>query len=101
MAEQRIKEIGVRKVLGASVFNLWRLLSTDFVALVSIALVIALPLAWYFMHSWLQHYTYRTPIAWWIFAGVGAGAVTITLLTVSYQSVKSALTNPINSLRSE
>ena len=101
MAGQRIREIGVRKVLGASVFNVWRLLATDFVALVSIALVIALPLAWYFMHNWLQHYSYRTPIAWWIFAGVGAGAMMITLLTVSYQSIKAALTNPIDSLRSE
>ncbi len=101
MAEQRIKEIGVRKVLGASVVNLWGLLNKDFVALVGIALAIALPLSWYLMHSWLQHYTYRTEIVWWIPAGAGVGALLITLLTVSYQSVKAALANPVKSLRSE
>ena len=101
MAEQRIKEIGVRKVLGASVVNLWGLLSKDFLLLVLIALVIALPLAGYFMHGWLQHYTYRTGLAWWIFVAAGAGAIGITLLTVSYQSIKAAMTNPVKSLRSE
>ena len=101
MAEQRIKEIGVRKVLGASVVNLWGLLSRDFIVLVVIALVIALPAAWYFMHSWLQHYTYRTGIGWWIFAVVGMGAILVTMLTVSYQSIRAALANPVKSLRSE
>jgi ABC-type antimicrobial peptide transport system permease subunit len=101
MAEQRIKEIGVRKVLGASVVNLWGLLSKDFLVLVLIALVIALPLAGYFMHGWLQHYTYRTGMAWWIFVAAGAGAIGITIVTVSYQSIKAALTNPVKSLRSE
>jgi ABC-type antimicrobial peptide transport system permease subunit len=101
MAEQRIKEIGVRKVLGASVVNLWGLLAKDFVALVLISQVVALPTAGYFMHTWLQHYSYRTDLAWWVFAVTGAGALLITLLTVSYQGIKVALTNPVRSLRSE
>ncbi|MBB6108150.1 ABC-type antimicrobial peptide transport system, permease component [Mucilaginibacter lappiensis] len=101
VAEQRVKEIGVRKVLGASVFGLWRLMSRDFVLLVIIALFIATPVAYYFMHSWLQHYTYRAELSWWVFALTGAGAITITLLTISYQSIKAALANPVKSLRSE
>ena len=101
MAEQRVKEIGVRKVLGASVVDLWALLSKDFLGLVLIALVIALPLAGYFMGHWLEHYPYRTTISWWIFAAAGAGAIGITVLTVSYQSIKAALANPVKSLRSE
>ncbi len=101
MAEQRIKEIGVRKVLGATVFNLWQLLSKDFVVLVIISLFIASPVSYYFMHNWLQNYQYRTEITWWIFAVAAAGALTITLLTVSYQSIKAALANPVRSLRSE
>ncbi len=101
MAEQRTKEIGVRKVLGASVLNLWGLLSKDFVVLVAIAFGIATPLAYYLLSNWLQKYEYRTEISWWIFAVSGAGALAITLLTVSFQSVKAALMNPVNSLRSE
>jgi putative ABC transport system permease protein len=101
MAEQRIKEIGVRKVLGATVFNLWRLLSKDFVVLIAISLLIATPTAYYFMHSWLQGYTYRSEITWWIFAITALGAMAITLLTVSYQSIKAALMNPVKSLKSE
>ncbi len=101
VAEQRTKEIGIRKVLGATVFNLWRLLSKDFVVLVLIAFGIATPLAWYFLHDWLQTYEYRTEMSWWIFAVAGAGALTITLLTVSFQSIKAALMNPVKSLRSE
>ncbi len=101
VAEQRTKEIGVRKVLGASVGSLWRLLSKDFVLLVVIALLIAAPLAWYFMEGWLQKYTYRTELSWWIFVAAGAGALAITLLTVSFQAVKAALMNPVKSLRSE
>ena len=101
MAEQRIKEIGVRKVLGASVFNLWQLLSKDFVLLVLISLLIASPVAWYFMHGWLQNYDYHADVAWWIFIITGAGAMIITLLTVSYQSIKAALTNPVKSLKTE
>ncbi len=93
-AEQRIKEIGVRKVLGASVFSLWRLLSKDFIILVTISLLIATPLAWYFMGNWLQQYEYRTAMPWWVFGAAGAGAILITLLTVSYQSIKAALMSP-------
>ncbi|ASZ13780.1 ABC transporter permease [Chitinophaga pendula] len=101
MAEQRIKEIGVRKVLGASVFSLWRLLSKEFVLLTIIALFIALPVSWYLMHEWLQHYYYQTAISWWIFAATAFGALMLTLLTVSYQSISAALHNPVKSLRSE
>jgi ABC-type antimicrobial peptide transport system permease subunit len=101
MAEQRIKEIGVRKVLGATVFGLWSLLSKDFVKLVVISLLIAIPVAYYFMHSWLQNYNYHTVLTWWIFAVTAAGALTITLLTVSYQSIKAALANPVKSLKTE
>ncbi|RRA99979.1 ABC transporter permease [Larkinella rosea] len=101
IAEQRTKEIGVRKVLGASVANLWGLLSKDFVLLVIISCVISSPIAWYFLNDWLQKYEYRTEISWWIFAAAGFGSLFITLLTVSFQSIKAALMNPVKSLRSE
>ena len=101
VAEQRTKEIGIRKVLGASVTNLWQLLSKDFVVLVIISCILAAPIAYYFMNEWLQKYTYRTEISWWIFAAAAAGALTITLLTVSFQAIKAALMNPVKSLKSE
>jgi len=101
MAEQRVKEIGVRKVLGASVFNLWRLLTTDFVVLVMVSLVFACPIAWYLANNWLQNFDYRSPVSGWIFVLTGAGAIAITLLTVSFQSVKAAIANPIKSLKTE
>lgn len=101
MAEQRTKEIGVRKVLGASVIDLWGLLSKEFVVLVAISLLIAIPLATYFMDKWLQNFTYRSVLSWWIFAAAGLGAVLITLLTVSSQAIKAAMANPVKALRSE
>jgi ABC-type antimicrobial peptide transport system permease subunit len=101
MAEQRIKEIGIRKVMGASVFNLWQMLSKDFVVLVLISLLIAIPMAYYFMHNWLQNYQYHSDISWWIFAVTAIGILVITLLTVSFQSIKAALMNPVKSLKAE
>ena len=101
VAEQRTKEIGVRKVLGASLFDVWRLLSIEFAVLVVISLVIASPVAYYFMHGWLQNYPYRTALSWWIFASAGLGSLAITLLTVSSQAIKAALANPVKSLRTE
>jgi len=100
-AEQRRKEIGVRKVLGASVFNLTTLLSGDFLKLVAIAIVIATPVAWWAMSQWLQAFAYRIDISWWMFAIAGLVAVLIALVTVSFQSVKAAIANPVKSLRSE
>ena len=101
IAEQRTKEIGVRKVLGASVFNLWKMLSKDFVVLVIISCIIAAPVARYFLAKWLLQYNYHTQISWWIFIATGAGALLITLLTVSFQAIKAALANPVKSLRTE
>lgn len=101
VAEQRTKEIGIRKVLGASVTNLWQMLSKDFVVLVIISCIVAAPLTWYFMENWLQNYQYRTNISWWIFAVAIGGTLLITLLTVSFQAIKAAVANPVKSLRAE
>jgi len=101
MAEQRFKEIGVRKVLGASVLNIWGLLTKDFVLLVLFACLIATPVAYYFLQEWLLKYDYHTEITWWIFAVAGMGALVIALLTVSFQSISAALMNPVKSLRLE
>jgi hypothetical protein len=101
VAEQRTKEIGIRKVLGATVAQLWRMLSREFVLLVVISCFIAIPVSYYILYNGLQRYEYRTDIGWWIFASAGMGALIITLLTVSYQAIKAALANPVTSLRSE
>jgi ABC-type antimicrobial peptide transport system permease subunit len=101
VAEQRRKEIGVRKVLGASVFNVWNLLSKDFVILVAISFLIAIPISYYFMHNWLQNYNYRTDISWWIFVVAGIGSLLITIMVVSFQAIKAAIANPVRSLRTE
>jgi putative ABC transport system permease protein len=98
---QRTKEIGVRKVLGASVANIVLLLSRDFVRLVLLSILIAVPFAWYIMHGWLQNFAYRVAISWWIFLAAGVLAVGIALLTISIQSIRAALGNPVNSLRTE
>jgi putative ABC transport system permease protein len=101
VAEQRKKEIGVRKVLGASTYNLWRMLSKEFALLVIISCFIAIPLAWYYLNGWLKQYEYRTTISFWIFIVSGIGALTITLMTVSFQAIKAAIANPVKSLRTE
>jgi putative ABC transport system permease protein len=101
VAERRTKEIGIRKVMGASVGMLWRMLSRDFVVLVIIACVVAIPISVYLMNNWLKRFEYRTDIPWWVFAATGLLAFTVTLLTVGYQSIKAARMNPVDSLRLE
>jgi putative ABC transport system permease protein len=101
IAEQRTKEIGIRKVLGASVQGIVQMLSKDFMRLVAISFVIAVPVAWYFMHKWLQDFAYRVNISWWIFVAAGLAALLIALVTVSFQAIRAAITNPVKSLRTE
>ncbi|MBX9781790.1 MAG: ABC transporter permease [Chitinophagaceae bacterium] len=100
-AEQRIKEIGIRKVLGAGVLSVTQLLSKDFLKLVIVATVIAVPVAWYASKQWLQNYAYRIQLDWWVFAIVGIIVLGIALLTISFQAIKAALSNPVKSLRTE
>jgi len=101
MAENRTKEIGIRKVLGASVAGITTLLSIDFIKLVLLSILIASPFAWWAMDKWLKGFTYHVTVEWWVFAAAGLGAITIALLTVSFQSIKAALMNPVRSLKSE
>src|SRR5687768_8632725 len=100
-AERRTKEIGIRKVLGATVTGITGLLSKDFLQLVVISALIAFPLAWWAMHDWLQNYAYRVNISWWVFIVAGIIVVLIALLTISFQSIKAAIANPVKSLRTE
>jgi putative ABC transport system permease protein len=100
-AERRTKEIGIRKVLGASVAGITTLLSKDFLQLVAISCIVAFPAAWWMMHNWLQSYKYRIGISWWIFIAAGISALLIALITISFQSIKAAVANPVKSLRTE
>jgi len=100
-AEQRTKEIGIRKVLGASIANIAGMLSKDFIKLICIAIVISSPIAWYLMQKWLQDFAYRINIEWWVIAIAGFAAILVAFITISFQSVKAAVANPVNSLRSE
>jgi ABC-type antimicrobial peptide transport system permease subunit len=101
MAVQRIKEVGIRKVLGATTGNIVYLFSKEFIILITIAFAIATPIAWYYMHQWLQAYVYRINISWWLFAAGGLAAIIIALATISFQAIKAAIANPVKSLRSE
>jgi ABC-type antimicrobial peptide transport system permease subunit len=101
VAEQRTREIGLRKVLGASVLNVWQLLSKEFVVLTFVSFAIATPVAAYFMNNWLNNYSYRVDLSWWIFAVTAASSFIITLLTVSFQAIRAGLANPVKSLRTE
>jgi putative ABC transport system permease protein len=100
-AEQRIKEIGIRKVMGASVPHIVSMLSKDFLKLVLVASVITFPVAWWAMNKWLQDFAYRTELSWWVFAAAGLLALLIALITVSFQAIKAAMANPVKSLRTE
>ena len=101
MAVQRIKEVGIRKVLGATAGSIVYLFSKEFIILIAIAFAIATPLAWYYMHQWLQDYAYRINISWWLFAAGGLVAIMIALITISFQAIKAAVANPVKSLRTE
>jgi putative ABC transport system permease protein len=101
MGEQRNKEIGIRKVLGASISGITAMLSKDFVKLVIISIVIASPIAYWIMTKWLQDFVYRIAISWWMIAAAGTAAIVIALITISFQSIKAATVNPVKSLRAE
>jgi ABC-type antimicrobial peptide transport system permease subunit len=101
MAMQRIKEVGIRKVLGATAGNIVYLFSKEFIILIAIAFAIATPIAWYFMNQWLDDYAYRINVGWWIFLIAGLAAILIALLTISFQAIKAAIANPVKSLRTE
>jgi hypothetical protein len=101
VAEQRFKEIGIRKVLGASVYSIWKLLSKDFLLLVLISCIIAIPVGYYYMNEWIQDFNYRATLSWWIFAAAVLGSLFTTFLTISFQSIKAAIAKPVKSLRTE
>jgi ABC-type antimicrobial peptide transport system permease subunit len=101
MAAQRIKEVGIRKVLGATSANIVYLFSKEFILLIAIAFTIATPIAWYYMNQWLQDYAYRISISWWLFAAGGLAAIIIALATISFHAIKAAMANPVKSLRTE
>ena len=101
MAVQRIKEVGIRKVLGATAGSIVYLFSKEFIILIAIAFAIATPIAWYYMHQWLQNYAYRIDVSWLIFLAGGLAAIIIALATISFQAIKAAMTNPVKSLRTE
>jgi putative ABC transport system permease protein len=101
VAEQRRKEIGIRKIVGASVFGVWKLLSKDFLILVFISSIIAIPVSYYYMHNWLENYNYRVEVGWLVFAVAIGFALLITILTISFQAIKAATANPVKSLRTE
>ena len=101
MAQQRVKEIGVRKVLGSSISGIVMLLSKDFIKLVLIGCVVAVPVSWWAMHKWLQDFAYRISINWWVFALAALSALLIALITVSLKAIRAALANPVKSLRAE
>ena len=101
MAERRFKEIGVRKVMGASVQQIVGMMSSEFVKLVLIAFVISIPLAWYAISKWLEGFAYKTTVSWWVFAATGIAMITVALLALSFHTVKTATSNPVKSLRTE
>jgi ABC-type antimicrobial peptide transport system permease subunit len=101
VAERRSKELGIRKVLGASTLQIWRLLTNEFVILVLVSCAIAIPLSYYFMADWLAQYKYRTTVSWYLLVAAGSGALAISILTVSVQAVRAAIENPVKRLRSE
>jgi ABC-type antimicrobial peptide transport system permease subunit len=101
MAVQRIKEVGIRKVLGATASNIAYLFSREFVSLIIIAFAIATPIAWYFMHKWLENFAYRIHLSWWLFLVGGIASIVIALISVSFQAIKAAIANPVKSLRTE
>jgi ABC-type antimicrobial peptide transport system permease subunit len=98
---QRTKEIGIRKVLGASVSQIMTLLSRDFIKLVALAFLISTPLAWWAINKWLEDFEFRTSVSWWVFAVSGVGMILIALITLSAQTIRSATANPVNNLRTE
>ena len=100
-AERRTKEIGIRKVLGAGVMRLAGLLSGEFLKLIAISSLLAFPIAWYAMHSWLQNYAYHITISWWVFIVAAGASILIAMITISFQTIRAAVVNPIRSLRSE